>query len=327
MRAHAMRIIVGGILIGLLSCGPASAGAAPAGASSGKRDPVGWEYSSKHKTAHFVIYSGLSPETTKQVGKVSEAGYAAFSREYVKIIGGRKLSAPVKIFLFPDTRSWKIYLLRNYSVRPPGGAVSTYNSLLKLGLYCRAGSDDSRFLATVLHENTHALVHQLAGMDPLQLKNKPGFWVHEAWACSMQCALDSDGKVKPGIMRFPAALHPVRRTPYGDRIAHLSFTSGISLKRLLGMTGPEFNRGTIVTYAEGWAFFHFLMYGGTKYKSGLMRFLKRSLHGRYGLEVFEREVAPLKEIEPEWKAFRKKLIKLKKERQGGYVVYKLPGLK
>jgi hypothetical protein len=287
------------------------------------RENIGWDYARKQQTEHFTLYSGLSEDVTRKVGELSEKQYQAFSREYKEIVGKRTLEAPIVIYLFPGEDAWRRFLSQQFKVLAPRGAASAYNAAVKIGFYYPNHDDETMLLSTIVHENTHALIHQLAGMELNQLKEKPGVWLFEAWSMSMQAGLNKDLDVKPGSVHFPARQDPLLRRPLSDRIEHLAHSPGIPLDKLLDMPGSLFNRGGINTYAEAWAFFHFLRYGNDKYRDRFTAFLKKALTEEFGRTAFEQAVAPLDQVEPLWKAYREKLVRAKKKDEGAFSEYKL----
>ena len=262
------------------------------------RRKLGWDFTSKIKTAHYEIWSGRPEALMLEVSEILENEVDAYRNLYGTTWELNENFKPIKVFLFADRDSFAQVALR---VR--GGPIVDLNNgfygrregAIYLGMAKNAASYPeelrlSLLLHTARHETSHALDDLFAGGD-----GRLPAWVSEGLAEHLAYAAQGR-QTLPGVIR----VHP-NSSGCENVVLEASKASLVDL-----FDARKLQAGSARLYGLSWAFVHFLFHAEQgRYAKGFSAYL-RDINERRSLEDLEICLGrKLSDLEPEFKLWIK----------------------
>lgn len=240
------------------------------------------EAGASYESAHYRARSTATPEQTRTVLAAAEALHAA----YLQTFGLQDQAGQGKrqLVLYANRGEFRAHN------RSSAWAEAYYLAPTCYAYYPEGAANPYHWM---LHEATHQLNHEVAGL-------KPAKWLNEGLASYFGASRLQDGRLHPGTIDPDA--YPIWWLAdlglSGDVQADIRDRRIVALRTLIASDDrTDLNRRFNQYYIGYWSLSHFLFhYEDGKYAAGF-----RALIGDGGsLADFERRIGPVDEIEREW---------------------------
>lgn len=217
-----------------------------------------WRRAFEVETEHYRIVSDIDRKTCYEAGKELEAAYARYEAELGALVraGGKKKS---RVFLFSGQAGYESYVEGLFDTSPQSTAGMYSYGLKQLLIWNLASR--SAMMETVRHEAVHQYLDEL-GADPPT-------WFNE------------------GLAEYLSILEKVPRSRslrvggIDGAYARMLIEPGalVPLSSFLYIEGDRFYSNMSLSYAQAWAFVHFLRHGGNGNRELYDRMLELSRQG------------------------------------------------
>jgi len=266
------------------------------------RQTIEWNYKMRLESGHFKLYTGSPESVARTILEPYENIYVTFYTDFRDT--GMEIPERIKIYLFEEKKEYKDYMLSKGMARKNDSETfSHYSSYSGVACFFRLGQSKEYLYQSVAHEITRSLSISL-----FKSLYGGGVWTIECIAYYMQMSMDWKK-----MRVIPGEIHQTKNSQIVNVIKAMQRLKKIRpLRDLISMGYSALNDPTL--QIQAFSLFHFLQEANDgKHKTGLHRYPTEICTGRgSGVEVFERYVGRISELEPEYLEYIHKL-KPKKE--------------
>lgn len=245
-----------------------------------------WRPTQRVETAHYAIASSASPEQTRDMADRLETLHQA----YLTFAGDRltltTTPARLKLNLFRDRAEFR-------RCNRVTSWMEAFYSPGERCCYAYCAAADVNPYHWMLHEATHQLNHEVAGLDLPR-------WLDEGVATYFSTSVCARGIMRlgePDVNTYPLWWFP-GLTLTGDMAKDTQALQFIPLRIIVeDRGGPDIDTHFNTYYMHWWSLTHFLLRGAQgKYRDGFFRLLKDG-----GTPAgFEKHIGPFERVESEW---------------------------
>lgn len=199
-----------------------------------------WGRVYQYRSRHYHVFSDMDYETCVKAAQLLEESYVAY-KVYLKWIPELE-KKKFRVYLFSGCAGFQDYYGDLMGDKPPHFVAGSYSTRLKQLLIWNL-PDSRRMMETVRHEGFHQYLDRL-------MENPPR-WFNEGLAEYYEKIRRVNGQWNFGKIR-------------NDHVQVLKRSTPLSLDEFLHLSDREFLSDTRLTYAQSWAFVHFLRHSSRK---------------------------------------------------------------
>jgi len=252
------------------------------GVAAWKFVPRPWRPAITVNTEHFAIFSTASKFQAGTVGTTVEQLYTAYSNQFCRLSGFTAAHTRLKMKLYRDRKEFR-------RINPGlDWAEAFYRHP-----YCQAYYSESEInpYHWMVHEAVHQLNNEVAHIEPVK-------WLEEGLAEYFSTSRFTRGRLALGQVdpnTYPVWwIETIATTP--DLTTNLQNGSVIPLRVIIsGRGGPSMKRHFNLYYLHWWTLTHFI-FETPKHRTNALALIEAG----GGVEAFERHVARIEQVQPEW---------------------------
>ncbi|MFO7956702.1 MAG: DUF1570 domain-containing protein [Candidatus Brocadiia bacterium] len=243
------------------------------------------------RTRHYVIQSTATRVHTEAAGRALEALHEAYMDLFETLPAVQQPHAPLKARLYGERAEFRRH---NPNV---GWAEAFYRGGICHAYYDRLKGNPYHWL---LHEATHQLNHEVAGLEPPT-------WIDEGLATYFGASRYTNGMLNPGqpdLDAYPVWWVASLRLS-GDVDADARAGEIIPLRIIVtGRGGPDIDREFNLYYVHWWSLTHFLLESD---EGRLRDRYFRVIREGGALKAFEQNIGAVEQVQSQWYDHLRKL--------------------
>lgn len=236
----------------------------------------------QYESAHYRVTSTATPQQTQSVLAAAEALYAAYAQSFdLQQEAGH---GKYQLMLYGSRAEFRAHN------RSSAWAEAYYLAPTCYAYYAEGVANPHHWM---VHEATHQLNHELAGL-------KPAKWVNEGLASYFSASRLQAGRLHPGSI--DPSTYPIWWLGdlglSGDVQADIRDGRLVALRTLIASNDrADINRRFNAYYIGYWSFTHFLLHGEDgRYAAGFRALIRDG----GTLADFERRIGPVDAIQAQW---------------------------